>query len=86
MLAGKIKWKSDKTRIAKVKKSGKKAIIKGVSAGKATVTASYKGKKYKCKVTVKGRTDKEEKTKDNLVMHLSGRRDNFCMDNILWLW
>ena len=46
----KIKWSSSDTDIVSVNKNGK---IKGIDAGKAYVYAKYKGKKYKCKVTVK---------------------------------
>ena len=49
---GSIKWKSSDKSVATVKK-GK---ITAKKAGKATVTATYKGKKYKCKVTVKKST------------------------------
>ena len=47
--ASKVKWISSRKSVAKVSK-GK---IKARKAGKATITAKYKGKKYKCKVTVK---------------------------------
>ena len=46
--SGTVKWKSSNTSVAKVKK-GKVTALK---AGKATITATNKGKKYKCKVTV----------------------------------
>lgn len=49
--AKKVKWTSSKKSIATVKK-GK---ITTKKAGKATITAKYKGKKYKCKLTVKGK-------------------------------
>ena len=47
--AKKVKWSSSKKSVATVSKSG---TVKAKKAGKATITAKYKGKKYKCKVTV----------------------------------
>jgi len=44
----KVEWSSDENKIATVK-SG---VIKGISAGKTTITAKYKGKSYKCTVNV----------------------------------
>lgn len=57
--ASKVKWSSSKKSIATVNKKGK---VTGKKAGKATITAKYKGKKYKCKVTVKGRVINKNKT------------------------
>ncbi|HEX3078638.1 MAG TPA: Ig-like domain-containing protein [Lachnospiraceae bacterium] len=47
---GKATWKSSNTSVATVSKSGK---VTAVEAGKSTITATIKGKKYTCKVTVK---------------------------------
>ena len=47
--AKKVKWSSSNRKVATVVK-GK---IKARKVGKATITAKYKGKKYKCKVIVK---------------------------------
>lgn len=44
-----VKWSSSNKSVATVNK-GK---IKGIAPGKATITAKYKNKSYKCKVTVK---------------------------------
>ena len=44
-----VKWKSDSKFVAKVSSSGK---VTAVNAGEAVITATYNGKKYKCKVTV----------------------------------
>lgn len=53
----KVKWSTNKKKIAKVaSKSGKKsekAVIKGVKVGKAVITAKVGKKKIKCKITVK---------------------------------
>lgn len=51
-----VKWSTNKKKVATVSASGKKkatAKIKGVSAGKATITAKVGSKKLKCSVTVK---------------------------------
>ena len=47
--ASKVTWKTSSSKVASVKK-GK---ITGKSEGNCTITAKYKGKKYKCKVNVK---------------------------------
>lgn len=47
--AEKVRWKSSNKRVATVSK-GK---IKAKKAGKVTITATYKNKKYKCKVTIR---------------------------------
>ena len=48
----KVKWKSSNKKIAKVSSKG---VVKGKRAGKATITATYGKKTYKCVVTVKKR-------------------------------
>ncbi len=50
--ASKVKWSSSKKAVATVSKKGKVVAKK---AGKTTITAKYKGKKYKCKITVKAK-------------------------------
>lgn len=45
------KWKSSDKSVATVSKTGK---VVGVAAGNAVVSAKYKGKKFKCNVTVNG--------------------------------
>ena len=50
----KVKWKNTNKKVISFKKKGKNKIkLKALRAGKATITAIYKGKKYKCKVTIK---------------------------------
>ena len=51
--ASKVKWSSSNKYVASVKKSGSKVVVKALTGGNATITATYKGKKYKCKVLVK---------------------------------
>lgn len=59
-----VKWKSGNKTIVTVKKKGKnKAVIRAKAAGKTTVVGTYKGKKYKCKITVKKKP--ENQTKDD---------------------
>lgn len=48
--AEKIKWKSSKRTIAAVSKNGKLTVKK---VGKVTITASYKGKRYKYNLVIK---------------------------------
>lgn len=49
--ASKVKWTTSNRKTATVSK-GK---IKAIKEGKATITAKYKNKKYRCKVTVKSK-------------------------------
>ena len=59
---GKVTWKSDKPKVAKVSKKGKVTALK---KGKAKITARNTGKKYKCSVTVENNTQKELNTPVN---------------------
>lgn len=57
----KLKWTTGKKQVVSIsKKSGNKAVLKAKKAGKATIKVTYKGKIYKCKVTVK--KDKKKDT------------------------
>lgn len=47
---GKVQWKSSKPSVAKVSSKGKVTALK---SGTAVITATYNGKKYTCKITVK---------------------------------
>lgn len=51
----KVKWSSGKKKVAKVSKKG---VVKGLRAGKATITAKAGKKKFRCKVTVKKKKKK----------------------------
>ncbi len=52
--SSKVKWKTSKKSVVSIsKKKGKTITLKAKKPGKATITATYKGRKYKCKVTVK---------------------------------
>lgn len=46
---GKIKWSSNKKKIAKVNSKG---VVTAKASGKAVITAKNKGKKYKCAIRV----------------------------------
>ena len=59
----KYNWTSSDPSVAKVKtKKGKSTKIVGVSAGKATITATLDGKTFKCVVTVKAADTKPTAT------------------------
>lgn len=63
----KVKWKSSKKSVVSIqKKKGNVVTIKAKKPGKATITATYKKKKYKCKITVK---QKKEQVTDNPVLN-----------------
>lgn len=52
--SSKVKWKTSKKSVVSIsKKKGKSITLKAKKAGKTTIIAIYKGKKYKFKVTVK---------------------------------
>ena len=57
----KVKWSTSNKKVAtvKAKKNPRKAVVKVVAEGEATITARYKKKAYKCKVIAKdtGRAD-----------------------------
>lgn len=46
----KVKWKSSEKSVVTVSKTG---VLKARKNGKATITAKYRGKTYRCKVSVK---------------------------------
>lgn len=48
--AKKVKWRSTNKKVATVSKKGK---VRARKKGKTTIIAKYKGKKYKCRITVK---------------------------------
>lgn len=57
--AGKVKWKTSKKFVVTLTRMKQnKVIIRAKKVGKATVTATYKKKAYKCKITVNKRTKK----------------------------
>lgn len=58
----KVKWTTNKKSVVSIsKKSGSKVVVKAKKSGTATITAKYKGKTYRCKITVKKKkTDKKE--------------------------
>ena len=68
--ASKVKWSSSKKSVASVSSKG---VVKAKKAGKATIKAKYKGKTYKCTVTVKKKTSSSKaafnKLKNYLIKH-----------------
>ena len=61
----KVKWKTNKKSIISIaRKNGNTITIKAKKPGKAVITSAYKGKKYKCRITVK-----ESKVLDNPVLN-----------------
>ena len=69
----KVKWTTNKKSVVSIsKKSGSKVVVKAKKSGTATITAKYKGKTYRCKITVKKKkTDKKEEVAENPVMNAS---------------
>ncbi len=66
---GKVKWKTNnKSVVSVIKKKKNKVWIKAKKVGKATITATYKKKTYKCKITVRKKSDKQQET-DNPKMN-----------------
>lgn len=64
----KAKWKTSKKMVVSIaKKKGNTVTLKAKKKGTAVVTATYKKKKYKCKVTVKAEK-KSEPVADNPVL------------------
>lgn len=61
---GKVTWSSKNKKIAVVSKKG---VVKAKKIGSTTVIAKYSGKKYKCKVTVTGKTYKLSATSVSLI-------------------
>lgn len=57
----KVSWKSSAPGTVSVNKNGK---VTGKKAGKAAITASYKGKKYRCSVQVTARAPKTDGPKN----------------------
>ncbi len=53
--SGSIKWASSDKKIATVSSKGK---VKAISVGKATISATYNKKAYKCSITVKDKVTK----------------------------
>lgn len=67
--AGKVKWKTSKKSVVSISKKKKNKVwIKAKKAGKATITATYKKKTYKCRITVKKK--KKRPVADNPVMNV----------------
>ncbi len=69
--AGKVKWKTSKKSVVSISKKKKNKVwIKAKKAGKATITATYKKRTYKCRITVKKKKEKQAEA-DKTVMNAS---------------
>lgn len=67
----KVKWKTSKKSVVSItKKKGNTVTLKAKKKGTAVVTATYKKKKYKCRVTVQAKK-KPEPAADNPVLNSS---------------
>ncbi|MBO5089206.1 MAG: hypothetical protein J6C01_11060 [Lachnospiraceae bacterium] len=65
--SSKVKWKTSKKSVVSIsKKKGKSITLKAKKAGLAIITATYKKRTYKCKITVK---KKKETVVDNPVLN-----------------
>ncbi len=76
--AGGVRWKSSSSSVVGVKKkSGGSAVLLAKKKGKAMITASYQGKKYRCKVTVRteNKTNGQGADKEGADGHCSGTSD-----------
>ena len=60
----KVKWSTSNKKVAKVSKKGK---VKGIKAGKATITAKVGKKAYKCKIKVKKKRNKKSNIKKPVI-------------------
>ncbi len=61
----KVKWKTNKKSVVSIaKKKGNIVTLKAKKKGTAVVTATYKKKKYQCRITVKAKK-KEQEAADN---------------------
>lgn len=57
----KVKWKTSKKSVVSIaKKKGNAVTLKAKRKGTATITAAYKNKKYKCRITVKAKKMKKQ--------------------------
>ena len=71
--AKKVKWYSSNKKRATVKKQGKYCVITAKKKGRVTITAKYKGRKYKCKVNIKKKHEKAIYVHDAALNKISQR-------------
>lgn len=83
----KVKWSTSNKKIAvidsKYGKYKRKADIRGKKAGRATITAKCKGKKYKCKVIVKEKEEEDDDTyyEDPIIAYQVDITNNLGVDS-----
>lgn len=75
----KAKWSSSKKKIATVSKKG---LVKAKKAGKTTITAKIKKKKYRCRVTVKKKESLLKNTVSNTEQKVAVLDTNEMAKNI----
>lgn len=77
----KLKWTTGNKQIVSIsKKSGNKAVLKAKKAGKATIKVTYKGKSYKCKVTVKKDKKKDTESKEHPMLNATEVELHYTQD------
>lgn len=77
----KVKWKTSKKSVISIaKKKGNTVTLKAKKKGTAVVTAIYKKKSYKCKITVKAKK-KVKETTDNPVLNSKDVTLYYLSDN-----
>ncbi|TGY86917.1 hypothetical protein E5329_27730 [Petralouisia muris] len=65
-----VKWKTSNKQVVSIaKRKGNTVTFKTVKKGKAVVTATYKKKKYQCRVTVKA-GEKKKTAADHPVLNM----------------
>lgn len=72
---GKVTWTTKNKKIATVNKAG---VVKGIKAGKTTITAKYKKKSYRCTVVVEtpklSKTSQSLRVGQNITLKLNGTK------------
>lgn len=74
-----VTWKSSAPETASVSKKGK---VKAKKAGNATITASFKGKKYRCRVQVGSGATESDLQSPEAVTPGTGSYRGFLVDNV----
>lgn len=78
---GKVKWKSSNKSVAIVDSKG---YVRGIREGKATITATCNGKKYKCKVTVKPMKESADSSRKQFITFAEWTVDGQEIDNFIF--
>lgn len=80
--AKKIKWKSSNKKVVSIRSKKKnKAVLMAKKKGTAKITATYKGRKYTCKVRVASDTETDKKVNtDNPVLNATSVELHYIPD------